>query len=91
LARHYGASDIDQIRNELRLTASGSATSCYAAISSLAEKPLTPEAEARALEIVMAWDRHQAADALALARSGLAAWRRIAAQAGYNPVDDWDR
>ena len=86
LGRRYGAVDIDQIRTLLHFTNGSSAIPCEGAISLLTEKPLTPEAEARNGEIVAAWDRHQAADILALARSGLAFWRRIAVQAGYDPT-----
>ncbi|WP_445503384.1 hypothetical protein [Microvirga sp. G4-2] len=84
LARRYGAADIDRIRNLLYLTASGSTLPRQGAVSLLAEKPLTLEAEARAWAIVTAWDQHQADDVMALARSGLAVWRRIAGQAGYS-------
>jgi hypothetical protein len=86
LGRRYSAADIDQIRNVLQLTACGSGLLCQRAVNLLAEKPLTPETEARAREIVTVWDRHQADDVMALARSGLATWRRIAAQAGYDPM-----
>ena len=86
LGRRYGAVDIDQIRTLLHFTNGSSAIPCEGAISFLTEGPLAPEAEARNREIVAAWDRHQAADILALARSGLAVWRRIAVQAGYDPT-----
>jgi hypothetical protein len=80
--RRYGAVDIDQIRTLLHFTNGGSAIPCEGTISFLTGKPLVPEAEARNREIVAAWDRHHAADILALVRSGLAVWRRIAVQAG---------
>jgi len=86
LGRRYGPAEIDQIRNALRLTARGSALQRQGATGLLAEKPLTPASEVRAREIVTAWDRHQAGEIVALVRSGLAVWRRIAVQAGYDPT-----
>jgi hypothetical protein len=86
LGHRYGDVDIDQIRTLLHFTNGGSAIPYEGAISLLAEKPLAPEAEARNREIVAAWDHHQAADILALARSGLALWRRIAIQLGSDPT-----
>jgi hypothetical protein len=82
----YGAADIGQIRNALRLTTGRPAVPHQAKIGRLAGKPFTAEAQSRAREIVTAWEQHQAADVVALARSGLAIWRRIAAQAGYDPI-----
>jgi hypothetical protein len=82
----YGAADIGQIRNALRRTTGRPAVPHQAEIGRLAGKPLTAEAQSRAREIVMAWDQHQAADAVALARSGLAIWRRMAVQAGCDPI-----
>jgi len=69
--RHYGVAAIDQLRTALR---------------GADNRPLAPRALVRAREIVAAWDRHQAADVLALARSGLAIWRRIAAEACYDSM-----
>jgi hypothetical protein len=69
--RHYGVAAIDQLRTALR---------------GAENRPLAPCALVRAREIVAAWDRDQAADILALARSGLTIWRRIAAEAGYDPM-----
>ncbi|WP_445504412.1 hypothetical protein [Microvirga sp. G4-2] len=69
--RHYGMATVDQLRTALRGTDN---------------RPLAPRALVRAREIVAAWDRLQAADVLALTRSSLAIWRRIAAEAGYDPT-----
>jgi len=82
----YGAADIDHLRKALRLAASDTPMR-HEAINLLRGKPLTPGAQARAREIVAAWDSHQAADILALARSGFVFWRRIATRTGQDLRD----
>ena len=85
----YGAADIDHLRKALRLAPSDTPMR-HEAINLLRGKPHTPIAQVRAGEIVAAWDSHQAADILALAKSGFAFWRRIAARTGQD-LRDRDR
>jgi hypothetical protein len=80
-SRRYSAADIDQLRMALRL-ASEPALSGTAVLG----QPLVPAALARARAIVAAWDAYQAADILALTRSGYALWRRIAVAMGCDPM-----
>ncbi len=80
-SRRYSAADIDQLRMALRL-ASEPALSGTAVLG----QPLVPAAMARARAIVAAWDAYQAADILALTRSGYALWRRIAVVMGDKPM-----
>ncbi len=73
-SRRYSAAEIDQLRMALR-RASRPPLAGTAALG----QPLASAVLARARAIVAAWDAYQAADILALVRSGYALWRRIAA------------
>jgi hypothetical protein len=83
--RRYNAADVDQLRTDLRPIVIGSAMHSYGMIDFVAGKALTAEAQARGREVIAAWDELQAADVLALARSGLAFWRRVAISTGFDP------
>ncbi len=78
----YSAAKIDQLLMALRL-ASKPALPGTAALG----WPLASAALARARAIVAAWDAYQAADILALTKSGYALWRRVAVAMGYDPMD----
>jgi hypothetical protein len=78
---HYSAAEIDELRMALRLTSEPPRLG-MAALS----RQLVPAARAEARAIVAAWDHYQAADIVALTRSGLAFWRRIAVAMGYDPM-----
>ncbi|MPR10060.1 hypothetical protein [Microvirga tunisiensis] len=80
-SRRYSAAEIDRLRMALRL-ASNPALPGTAALG----QPLAPAALARACAIVAAWDACQAADTLALTRSGYALWCRIAVAMGDKPM-----
>jgi len=79
--RRYSAADIDQLRMALRF-AGEPALSGTAVLG----QPLVPAALARARAIVAAWDAYQAAEILALVRSGYSLWRRIAVAMGCDPM-----
>jgi hypothetical protein len=80
-SRRYSAAEIDRLRMALR-RASEPSLSGRPALG----QPLVPAALGRAHAIVAAWDAYQAADILALTRSGYALWRRIAVAMGCAPL-----
>jgi hypothetical protein len=80
-SRRYSAADIDQLRMAL-CRSSEPPLPGTAALGQL----LVPAALARARAVVAAWDAYQAADILALTRSGYALWRRIAVAMGCDPM-----
>jgi hypothetical protein len=80
-SRRYSAADIDRLRMALR-RASVPSLSGRPALG----QPFVPAALGRARAIVAAWDACQAADTLALTRSGYALWRRIAVAMGDKPM-----
>jgi hypothetical protein len=80
-SRRYSAADIDQLRMALRL-----ASRPALPVTAAPGQPLASAALARARAIIAAWDAYQAADVLALTRSGYALWRRIAVAMGYAPM-----
>jgi hypothetical protein len=82
--RRYSAADIDQLRMALRR-----ANQPLPGTAALGQ-PLVPAALARARAINAAWDHYQAADILALTRSGYALWRRIAVANGLGPHGSGD-
>jgi hypothetical protein len=84
--RRYIAADINLLRASLRPAINGSTMHNHGMIGFVAGKTLTPETQARGREMIAAWDELQAADVLALARSGLAFWRRVAVSAGFDPA-----
>jgi len=80
-SRRYSAAEIDQLRMALRLASEPPLLSTAALGQSL-----VPAALGRARAIVAAWDAYQAADILALTRSGYVVWRRIAGAMGCDPM-----
>jgi hypothetical protein len=84
--RRVIAADIDRLRASLRPAINGSAMLNHGVIGLVASDPRTSEAQARGREVITAWDELQAADVLALARSGLAFCRRVAISAGFDPL-----
>ncbi|MBB3021291.1 hypothetical protein FHR70_004387 [Microvirga lupini] len=80
-SRRYSAADIDQLRMAL-CRSSEPPLPGTAALGQL----LVPAALARARAVVAAWDAYQAAEILALVRSGYSLWRRIAVAMGCDPM-----